>query len=253
MTSSRSTSRSALDGAGREGRRRARAIQIELGAGPGAARARQRLFTARARARQGLRPSTRSRPTTSARTSAARRVFNDRDRRSSRSAFLPEPSTTSSRRTSARSTRWSRSRPTSTRSSRNPLKEQRRDGARRAARRQKLNVANPIDVPPTLVEQQCKHDGAGGRRAGAPHGPALHARAGAGAPRADPRRRRAKKVRAGLCSWPRSRGSNEFKVTDEDIEKGIQVELAEQTGKNVAKVKASSTARRPASVTCSSR
>ena len=50
-----------------------------------------------------------------------------------------------------------------------------------------------------------------------------------------------KKVRAGLLMAAIAK-KNEFKVTDEDIEKGY-AELAEETGKNVAKLQASSTAR----------
>ena len=46
--------------------------------------------------------------------------------------------------------------------------------------------------------------------------------------------RRRRSARA--SSWPRSRKKNEFKVTDEDIEKGL-AELAEETGKNVAKLR----------------
>jgi len=44
-----------------------------------------------------------------------------------------------------------------------------------------------------------------------------------------------KKVRAGLLMAAIAR-KNEFKVTDEDIEKGL-AELAEETGKNVAKLR----------------
>jgi trigger factor len=100
---------------------------------------------------------------------------------------------------------------------------------------EKLNVANPIDVPPTLVEQQCKmmeNEVAGqarrmGQRFTRETAAALHGRIHADAER---------KVRAGLLMAAIAR-KQEFKVTDEDIEQGYK-ELAEQTGKNVAKVKA---------------
>jgi trigger factor len=99
----------------------------------------------------------------------------------------------------------------------------------------KLNVANPIAVPPTLVEQQCKmmemEVAAQARRMGQRYtsetAAALHDRIHADAER---------KVRAGLLMAAIAR-KQEFKVTDEDIEQGY-VELAQQTGKNVAKVKA---------------
>jgi len=99
----------------------------------------------------------------------------------------------------------------------------------------KLNVANPIDVPPTLVEQQCRMmemEVAGqARKLGQKYtretASALHDRIHADAER---------KVRAGLLMAAIAR-KQELKVTEEDIEKGY-VELAEQTGKNVAKVKA---------------
>ena len=69
-----------------------------------------------------------------------------------------------------------------------------------------------------------------------PHGPALHAGAvrRRSTTRSSPTPRRRS---APACSWPRSRSKNEFKVTDEDIEKGL-AELAEETGKNVAKLRA---------------
>ena len=142
-------------------------------------------------------------------------------------------STTSSRRTSA-STRWSRSAPTSTPSSRRPS----RIAPRRSLAEQiveKLNELNPCDVPPSLVEQQCRIMEQEVVHAGAPHGSAHHAGAGArrctSAILADAER----KVRAGLLMAAIAR-KNEFKVTDEDIEKGL-AELAEETGKNVAKLR----------------
>jgi trigger factor len=99
----------------------------------------------------------------------------------------------------------------------------------------KLNVANPIDVPPTLVEQQCKmmemevanQARRMGQRLTQEGFAAIHGQIHADAER---------KVRAGLLMAAIAK-EQDFKVTDEDIEKGY-VELAEQTGKNVAKVKA---------------
>ena len=100
---------------------------------------------------------------------------------------------------------------------------------------EKLNVANPIAVPPTLVEQQCKmmeQEVANqarrmGQRFTREGFQAVHGRIHADAER---------KVRAGLLMAAIAR-KQDFKVTDEDIEQGY-IELAQQTGKNVAKVKA---------------
>jgi trigger factor len=99
----------------------------------------------------------------------------------------------------------------------------------------KLNEANPLELPPSLVEQQCRaleqELSAQARRAGQRvtqeqlknmHG-AIHADA-------------EQKVRAGLLMAAIARKS-EIKVTDEDVEKAY-AELAQQSGKNVAKVKA---------------
>ncbi|MFO0679708.1 MAG: trigger factor [Polyangiaceae bacterium] len=100
---------------------------------------------------------------------------------------------------------------------------------------QKLNDANPLEVPPSLVEQQ---------RRIMEQEIALQAR------RANARFTREqvdslmghihqdaeKKVRAGLLMAAIAK-KHEFKVTDEDMEKAY-AELAEETGKNVAKVKA---------------
>ena len=99
----------------------------------------------------------------------------------------------------------------------------------------KLNVANPLDVPPTLVQQQCQmmemEMAAQARRMGQRFTQEgfqrVHAQIHADAE---------KKVRAGLLMAAIAK-KNDLKVSDEDIEKGY-VELAEQTGKNVAKVKA---------------
>lgn len=99
----------------------------------------------------------------------------------------------------------------------------------------KLNELNPLEVPPSLVEQQRRlmeqEVAMQARRASAKFTreqaqnliAALHADA-------------ERKVRAGLLMAAIAK-KHEFKVTDEDIEKAY-VELAEETGKNVAKVKA---------------
>ena len=98
----------------------------------------------------------------------------------------------------------------------------------------KLNSENTCDVPPSLVEQQCRimeqevlqSARRMGQRITQEQYNALH-----GAILADAE----KKVRAGLLMAAIAR-KNEFKVTDEDIEKGL-AELAEETGKNVAKLR----------------
>jgi trigger factor len=96
-----------------------------------------------------------------------------------------------------------------------------------------LCKANPIPVPPSLVEQQAQMTErdlfAAARRAGQrlDNSPDLKARV-----RADAEM----KVRAGLLMAEIAR-EKQVQVTEEDIEKGY-VELAEQTGKNVAKIKA---------------
>jgi trigger factor len=98
----------------------------------------------------------------------------------------------------------------------------------------KLNSENACDVPPSLVEQQCRimeqevlqSARRMGQRITQEQYDVLH-----GAILADAE----KKVRAGLLMAAIAR-KNEFKVTDEDIEKGL-AELAEETGKNVAKVR----------------
>jgi trigger factor len=93
--------------------------------------------------------------------------------------------------------------------------------------------ANDVPVPPSLVEQQAQLTErellAQARRAGQRIDPNADFRARV---RADAE----VKVRAGLLMAEIAR-IKEVKVTDEDIEKGYG-ELAEQTGKNVAKVKA---------------
>jgi trigger factor len=99
----------------------------------------------------------------------------------------------------------------------------------------KLNEANPLELPPSLVEQQCRaleqELTAQARRAGQRVTPEqlknMH-----GAIHADAEQ----KVRAGLLMAAIAR-KHEIKVTDEDVEKAY-AELAEQSGKNLAKVKA---------------
>lgn len=98
----------------------------------------------------------------------------------------------------------------------------------------KLNSENTCDVPPSLVEQQSRimeqevlqSARRMGQRITQEQYNALHAAILADAE---------KKVRAGLLMAAIAR-KNEFKVTDDDIEKGL-AELAEETGKNVAKLR----------------
>jgi trigger factor len=100
---------------------------------------------------------------------------------------------------------------------------------------QKLNELNPCEVPPSLVEQQCRMMEAEivmqarrmGQRITQEAAQTLHDRVHADAE---------KKVRAGLLMAAIAR-KHEFKVTDEDIETGL-AELAQETGKNVAKLRA---------------
>lgn len=98
----------------------------------------------------------------------------------------------------------------------------------------RLNEENPCEVPHSLVEQQCRimeqEFVMSARRMGQvitqEQGQQLHAAIHADAER---------KVRAGLVMAAIAK-KHEFKVTDEDLEKGL-VELAEETGKNVAKLR----------------
>jgi trigger factor len=98
----------------------------------------------------------------------------------------------------------------------------------------KLNEHNPCDVPPSLVEQQCRimeqeivmQARRAGQRFTKEQAQALHHAIHEDAER---------KVRAGLLMAAIAR-KNEFKVTDEDLEKGMQ-ELAAETGKNLAKLR----------------
>jgi len=99
---------------------------------------------------------------------------------------------------------------------------------------QKLNEANPLEVPPSLVEQQARimeqelvqQARRMGQRFTQEQAQALQGRI---------REDAEKKVRAGLLMAAIAK-KHEFKVTDEDIEKGLG-ELAQETGKNVAKLK----------------
>jgi trigger factor len=99
----------------------------------------------------------------------------------------------------------------------------------------KLNESNPCAVPPSLVEQQCRMMEAElqmqARRMGQPFTrqqfDAIKDRMTADAE---------KKVRAGLLMAAIAR-KQDMKVTEEDIEKGLH-ELAQESGKNVAKVRA---------------
>lgn len=99
---------------------------------------------------------------------------------------------------------------------------------------QKLNEENSCDVPPSLVEQQCRimeqevmmSARRMGQRITQEQAQQLH-----NAIHADAER----KVRAGLLMAAIAK-KHEFKVTDEDIEKGLN-ELAAETGKNVAKLR----------------
>ncbi len=98
----------------------------------------------------------------------------------------------------------------------------------------KLNELNPCDVPPTLVEQQgrimlqevAQNAQRMGQRFTREQVDQLQ-----NAIKLDAER----KVRAGLLMAAIAK-KHEFKVTDEDIEKGLN-ELAEETGKNVAKLR----------------
>jgi trigger factor len=98
-----------------------------------------------------------------------------------------------------------------------------------------LNEHNPLEVPPSLVEQQCRvleqevamQARQMGRRITNEQLKGMH-----GAIHADAER----KVRAGLLMGAIAR-KNEIRVTDEDVEQAYG-ELAAQSGKNVAKVKA---------------
>lgn len=98
----------------------------------------------------------------------------------------------------------------------------------------KLNEANTVDVPPSLVEQQSRimeqEVVMQARRLGQRFTQA-QAQEVFGRIKVDAER----KVRAGLLMAAIAQ-KLEMKITDDDIEKGIQ-ELAQETGKNVAKLR----------------
>jgi trigger factor len=100
---------------------------------------------------------------------------------------------------------------------------------------QSLNDKNPLDVPPSLVEQQCRlmemelaqNARRAGQRVTAEDFAKVHDRIHVDAE---------KKVRAGLLMAAIAKKLS-ITVTDEDIQKGLE-EIAAETGKNVAKVRA---------------
>jgi trigger factor len=100
---------------------------------------------------------------------------------------------------------------------------------------EKLNEKNPVDLPPSLVEQQCRimeleilqNARRMGQRATQEDLSKVHDQVHAEAE---------KKVRAGLLMAAISKKLG-LQVTDQDIQKGLE-ELAAETGKNVAKVRA---------------
>ena len=99
----------------------------------------------------------------------------------------------------------------------------------------KLNENNPLDVPPSLVQQQARmmeeeinqQARRMGQRITREQAQALRNSVFADAER---------KVRAGLLMAAIAR-KHEFKITDEDIERGL-TELSEEPRKNVAKLRA---------------
>jgi trigger factor len=100
---------------------------------------------------------------------------------------------------------------------------------------EKLNDKNPLDVPPSLVEQQCRmmemeivqNARRAGRRVEKEDFQKVHDRVHADAE---------KKVRAGLLMAAIAR-KLDIKISDDDVQKGLQ-ELAADSGKNIAKVRA---------------
>jgi len=100
---------------------------------------------------------------------------------------------------------------------------------------EKLNEKNPLDLPPSLVEQQCRmmemeimqNARRAGQRVTQEDFQRVHGRVHADAE---------KKVRAGLLMAAIAK-KLEMRVTEQDIQKGIE-ELAADSGKNVAKVRA---------------
>jgi trigger factor len=100
---------------------------------------------------------------------------------------------------------------------------------------EKLNEKNPLDVPPSLVEQQCRmmemellqNARRAGQKVSADDFARVHNQVHADAE---------KKVRAGLLMGAIAK-KLDVKVTDQDIQKGLE-ELSVETGKNVAKLRA---------------
>jgi trigger factor len=100
---------------------------------------------------------------------------------------------------------------------------------------EKLNSRNPIAVPPSLVEQQCRlmemeilqNAKRAGQRVTKDDFSKIHGQVHADAER---------KVRAGLLMAAIARKLS-IAVTDEDVQRGL-AELAAESGKNVAKVRA---------------
>src|SRR5580658_1366148 len=100
---------------------------------------------------------------------------------------------------------------------------------------ERLNEKNTLDVPPSLVEQQCRmmemdilqNARRAGQRVTQEDFQRVHGRVHADAE---------KKVRAGLLMAAIAK-KLDLRVTDQDIQRGIE-ELAADSGKNVAKVRA---------------
>ncbi len=100
---------------------------------------------------------------------------------------------------------------------------------------EKLNEKNPLDVPPSLVEQQCRmmemellqNARRAGQKVSQDDFARVHTQVHADAE---------KKVRAGLLMGAIAK-KLDVKVTDQDIQKGLE-ELSVETGKNVAKLRA---------------
>lgn len=118
------------------------------------------------------------------------------------------------------------------------LKKAMKDRADQAVAEQlvlKLNEANPCEVPPSLIDAQARmmeqELSMQARRMGQRF-TQEQARILAAQVRADAER----KVRAGLVMASIAR-AQDFKVTEEDLENGIK-ELAAESGKNIAKVRA---------------
>ncbi len=99
---------------------------------------------------------------------------------------------------------------------------------------EKLNDSNPLDLPPSLVEQQARvlqqEVILKARRLGQ-----RVTAEGLEAMNADIQKDAEKKVRAGLLMAAIAK-KLDMKVTDDDLEKGL-AELAQDTGKNIAKLR----------------